>query len=516
MRVVCFYSYKGGVGRSLCLLNTASLLAESGQRVLCVDFDFEAPGLHHKVSATVAGGVLEAVLTGDYLQHIYRVDAKHGSYELLSAGTSDVREYWRLYSGLMTGAQTHVDELDAVIYGLIGTERWDYILVDCRTGISEYAGSLGTRLATHFLVLSTESIESMQGCRAVASSIRLGAQKQSHQVAIQGIWSRTDPLLSSLKEPLVGSALLELPEDDSIRLTGLIASEAPDGLTPLVSAYIAVARCLGAEVRPSLDRVAEATAISNISSRERLRRLADLWGMGSVKAGLEILPFLPVEFGTVRLALAAWILISGTEIEASLVVERILTFREMDGASASEFTQTFETLSNVEPSAYRALFKSMFENASELEVWQLLRFVQDKELRLSLAEVAPRSFFTSELAYVRVLLDTKPDAALAHAWHLGINTKERAAVLSLVASAALGSMASGWVDEIIAADFLDGPLVWKAMAARGESAVADLRLAAAIGRAEGTGRLKRLLRECEGAGIGSTAKRILDSLNFPE
>jgi hypothetical protein len=45
--IVTFYSYKGGVGRSMALANVADLLARSGLRVLIVDFDLEAPGLEH-------------------------------------------------------------------------------------------------------------------------------------------------------------------------------------------------------------------------------------------------------------------------------------------------------------------------------------------------------------------------------------------------------------------------------------------------------------------------------------
>ena len=42
---VTFYSYKGGGGRTLALINTAAYLAEKGNRVLLLDFDLEAPGL---------------------------------------------------------------------------------------------------------------------------------------------------------------------------------------------------------------------------------------------------------------------------------------------------------------------------------------------------------------------------------------------------------------------------------------------------------------------------------------
>lgn len=47
-RFVTFYSYKGGVGRSMTLANVASwLVTAAHKRVLAVDFDLEAPGLDY-------------------------------------------------------------------------------------------------------------------------------------------------------------------------------------------------------------------------------------------------------------------------------------------------------------------------------------------------------------------------------------------------------------------------------------------------------------------------------------
>ena len=43
---ITFYSYKGGVGRSMALINIACLLAKQGKKVLMIDWDLEAPGLH--------------------------------------------------------------------------------------------------------------------------------------------------------------------------------------------------------------------------------------------------------------------------------------------------------------------------------------------------------------------------------------------------------------------------------------------------------------------------------------
>lgn len=48
-QIFTFYSYKGGTGRSMALANVACLLANnctSGEKILMIDWDLEAPGLH--------------------------------------------------------------------------------------------------------------------------------------------------------------------------------------------------------------------------------------------------------------------------------------------------------------------------------------------------------------------------------------------------------------------------------------------------------------------------------------
>src|SRR4051794_8964405 len=45
-RIVTFYSYKGGTGRTMAMANVAWLLASNGNRVLAIDWDLESPGLH--------------------------------------------------------------------------------------------------------------------------------------------------------------------------------------------------------------------------------------------------------------------------------------------------------------------------------------------------------------------------------------------------------------------------------------------------------------------------------------
>ena len=69
--IITFYSYKGGAGRSMALANLAWVLASNGKRVLVIDWDLEAPGLHRyfrpfltdkNLTATGSEGVIEMVM----------------------------------------------------------------------------------------------------------------------------------------------------------------------------------------------------------------------------------------------------------------------------------------------------------------------------------------------------------------------------------------------------------------------------------------------------------------------
>ena len=42
MRIIAFYSFKGGVGRTTALLNVAYCLAERGRKVVVADWDLHA------------------------------------------------------------------------------------------------------------------------------------------------------------------------------------------------------------------------------------------------------------------------------------------------------------------------------------------------------------------------------------------------------------------------------------------------------------------------------------------
>src|ERR1700730_14317394 len=59
-QITTFYSYKGGTGRTMLLANVAWILASAGKRVLVIDWDLEATGLHHYLHPFLIAPLLEA------------------------------------------------------------------------------------------------------------------------------------------------------------------------------------------------------------------------------------------------------------------------------------------------------------------------------------------------------------------------------------------------------------------------------------------------------------------------
>ena len=202
-RVVTFYSYKGGTGRTMTLANAAWILAANGKRVLTVDWDLEAPGLsrffHPFLDADAlgsTGGVLNMI--NNYVERAFaRTSAEAatesgraavmgysmglnwdfpggGAIDFISAGTLN-DDYSDILSGL-NWDQFYRDYeggtfLDALRQEMI--RRYDYVLIDSRTGLSDTSKICTQHLPDDVVVCFTLSDQSIDGAAAVAHHIDL-------------------------------------------------------------------------------------------------------------------------------------------------------------------------------------------------------------------------------------------------------------------------------------------------------------------------------------------------------
>ena len=195
--VTTFYSYKGGTGRTMALANVAVLLARRGDGdVLAVDWDLEAPGLH-RFFAPYLQSALRAY-EGDIDSPAGLIDMFIQLRERLEASDAPVDEeavdgLWReiapaeyllqtdherlyvLKAGRFDGdyaAKVNTFQWEILynrapsIFGSLAAhlaERFRYVLIDSRTGITDSSGICTMLLPDQLVVVFTPNRQSLAG-----------------------------------------------------------------------------------------------------------------------------------------------------------------------------------------------------------------------------------------------------------------------------------------------------------------------------------------------------------------
>jgi MinD-like ATPase involved in chromosome partitioning or flagellar assembly len=144
MKIVTFYSFKGGVGRSLTLLNVAYQLSQLGQRIGLIDLDIEAGGLNHILrQGTIEENDLLSLLLptnrdlsklGDYVLEI-RFQKREQPRVFLLPTISDSN----LLDQIRWDKVTERFLSDELFPTFGRTYKLDYLLIDSRSGLSEFS-----------------------------------------------------------------------------------------------------------------------------------------------------------------------------------------------------------------------------------------------------------------------------------------------------------------------------------------------------------------------------------------
>ncbi|MEW1628197.1 FxSxx-COOH system tetratricopeptide repeat protein [Streptomyces sp. NPDC089173] len=205
-RIVTFYSYKGGTGRTMALANTAWILAANGKRVLAVDWDLEAPGLHRffhpfldPATLGATTGVIDLITeyawaatspaqrAEDWHRDYARIQPhavsltpealgwefpQGGTLDFVSAGRQN-REYsatvstfdWDNFYDRLGGGHF----FDALREDM--KANYDYVLIDSRTGLSDIADICTVHLPDALVDCFTLSDQSIDGAASVARQI---------------------------------------------------------------------------------------------------------------------------------------------------------------------------------------------------------------------------------------------------------------------------------------------------------------------------------------------------------
>jgi cellulose biosynthesis protein BcsQ len=193
VETVAFYSYKGGVGRSVLLANAATYLATLGNGVVALDLDLEAPGLHYKLGAYQGlRGVVKYLVAAaqwpgvppplDAYTVSVPVPAERGWLRLMPAGPAPHQMYWatlkemgewlRLDDPGGQGLMVLLDLQARIADELIP----EYLLIDTRAGVTELGALATTVLADTVVCVFAGSQESLDGTLTVAQAIKMAAR----------------------------------------------------------------------------------------------------------------------------------------------------------------------------------------------------------------------------------------------------------------------------------------------------------------------------------------------------
>lgn len=188
MYTVTFYSFKGGVGRTLALTNIGLQLAKTGRRVLLIDFDLESPGIDtfetlqpKEPNSGLVGYVSKFMGTRiapdvqDFIYEAFGVGQKGGRLWIMPAGRSDQK-----YARKLSSISWHklYSEFDGFLMfeDLKAQLRTyfepDYVLIDSRTGHTDIEGICTRQLPDAVVILFFPNEQNLTGLRETVTSIR--------------------------------------------------------------------------------------------------------------------------------------------------------------------------------------------------------------------------------------------------------------------------------------------------------------------------------------------------------
>jgi tetratricopeptide (TPR) repeat protein len=204
-KIITFYSYKGGTGRSMTLANVAWILTGNGHRVLVVDWDLEAPGLHRYLLPFLRDPELAETrglmdLLWEYTNLVVTPRKAWPSSIRTATDLADVRPYVAILENpfanaggclhlLCAGQQTplyaaHFRDFNWKAFyeqqgGGVFIERlakrlrgqYDFVLIDSRTGVADTSGICTVHLPDEVVLCFTYNRQSVKGVSAVAQSI---------------------------------------------------------------------------------------------------------------------------------------------------------------------------------------------------------------------------------------------------------------------------------------------------------------------------------------------------------
>lgn len=245
-KVVSFYSYKGGVGRTVALTHVAYILASRGKKVVIVDMDIEAPGMsdvfdpkHYQKpkfgivdylydKVTKVNEIENRISITDIFSEVHLSDIP-GRLFVIPAGELDTNYLGKVdnfrASNIITSTENYWDYF---LKELNDHLKPDIVLIDSRTGISGWGALSILKISDKVLFFAYPNTENMNGLKVIIKAMR-NVGYTNYNIIFSRIHDdkvgkkRVDELWDNIKNDIYGEPVYDdlgekIQNDDPIKI----------------------------------------------------------------------------------------------------------------------------------------------------------------------------------------------------------------------------------------------------------------------------------------------------------
>lgn len=200
-KIVTFYSYKGGTGRTMSLANIGCILAQKGYNVLLIDWDLEAPGLPKYFKEQIIGtnGETKGVIEFFYLMNEMLPEIPYDDPETDEENFGEALTHFDAFLKNISIKSSKMDiSLKMLVAGneddsyanrindfdwqdffnkrpaffrafvLFLQNQFDYVLIDSRTGHTDTGGICTMIMPERLVLVFTPNEQSFSGVKKLA------------------------------------------------------------------------------------------------------------------------------------------------------------------------------------------------------------------------------------------------------------------------------------------------------------------------------------------------------------
>lgn len=233
---VTFYSFKGGVGRSMALVNVAGIMAGRGFRVLALDMDLEAPGISYLMRHEAN---LEGVKLPGFVDLLSDASTRGVESDLFALSPQEVVEKYSYRYTIPEGIRQseegllrimpagqfdghYQERLDTLGLGqlyrdgqgqpliaafkqiIASAAMFDLVFIDSRTGFSDESGICTRDLGDYLVVVMGLNRQNQAGTEEFLRSLRIASSKpKGLQVILSPVPNGEDDLVEQREKEIL-------------------------------------------------------------------------------------------------------------------------------------------------------------------------------------------------------------------------------------------------------------------------------------------------------------------------